>query len=95
MGPFSIPAIAKQKCFAVLANDLNPNSFKYLTENYNLNSRSKLKKKELDERKEFIKLNPPSKLIVENNGGKFRFDINQTFVAFNLGEKKNFEAEIN
>lgn len=84
VGPFSIPAIAKQKCFAVLANDLNPNSFKYLTENYNLNSRSKLKKKELDERKEFIKLNPPSKLIVENNGGKFRFDINQTFVAFNL-----------
>ena len=84
VGPFSIPAITKKKCFAVLANDLNPNSFKYLTENYNLNNKSKLKKKELDERKEYIKLNPPSKQIIENNGGKFKFDVNQTFVAFNL-----------
>ncbi len=87
VGPFSIPAISKRKCFCVLANDLNPNSFRSLSENYVLNNKSKLKKKEQDERKEHIKKNPPSKLVIENNDNKFRFDINQAFVAFNLGKR--------
>ena len=91
VGPFSIPAISKRKCFTVLANDLNPNSFRSLTENYTTNNRSKLKKKELEDRKEHIKKNPPPKLIFENSITKFRFDINQPFAAFNLGNKNVFK----
>lgn len=84
VGPFSIPAISKRKCLAVLANDLNPNSFRSLSGNYVLNNRSKLKKKDQDERKEYFKKNPPPKLVLDYNSGKFKFDVNQAFVAFNL-----------
>jgi tRNA (guanine37-N1)-methyltransferase len=46
VGPFSIPAATKTKCM-VLANDLNPYSYKYLVENYSLNrSKTQIRKDE-------------------------------------------------
>ncbi len=36
VGPFSVPAAVRKFC-VVVANDLNPNSYKYLVENYSAN----------------------------------------------------------
>lgn len=60
VGPFSIPAGTKNKCI-VVANDLNPNSYKFLVENYTLNrSKTQIKKEEEDKRmnKEFYQQFP-------------------------------------
>lgn len=46
VGPFSVPAIAKRNVSAVLANDLNPESYRYLVENYARNIKSKTKRRE-------------------------------------------------
>lgn len=53
IGPFAIPAAKKRKC-KVFANDLNPESFKYLNENIKLNKVDNLKSFNLDGR-DFIK----------------------------------------
>ena len=81
VGPFSIPAISKRKCVAVMANDLNPNSFRYLLANYTFNNKSKLKKKEQEVKKGFVREHPAEPAILES---LFKFSPSQEFAAFNL-----------
>lgn len=51
VGPFSVPAVAKSHVFAVLANDLNPDSYRCLVDNHARNTRSKTQRREQDARK--------------------------------------------
>lgn len=81
VGPFSIPAISNQKCTAVLANDLNPNSYRYLLDNYKNNNKSKAKLKEQDLRKAFVRQHPPEKPVIQS---LFNFSPSQDFLSFNL-----------
>jgi tRNA (guanine37-N1)-methyltransferase len=50
VGPFSIPAATKNMCI-VLANDLNPNSYKFLVDNYKTNHSNNQIKKENEEKR--------------------------------------------
>ena len=78
VGPFSIPTSTKNKCI-VLANDLNPNSYKSLVENFTLNRSKTQIKKEEDERrmnKEFFQEFPVR------------------FSAFNLDAKEFIQTEV-
>ncbi|KAF5368582.1 hypothetical protein D9758_002184 [Tetrapyrgos nigripes] len=54
VGPFAIPA-AKNKSCAVLANDLNPSSFKYLSKNVEDNGVSDLVRVSCEDGREFIR----------------------------------------
>ncbi len=81
VGPFSIPAVSNKKLEAVLANDLNPNSYRYLLENYKTNNRSKTKLKHQELRKAFIRQHPPEAPVLES---LFNFSPSQDFLAFNL-----------
>lgn len=81
VGPFSIPAVSNKRLEAVLANDLNPNSYRYLLENYKANNRSKLKQKHQDIRKAFVRGHPPGKPVLES---LFNFSPSQNFLSFNL-----------
>lgn len=81
VGPFSIPAVSNKKLEAVLANDLNPNSFRFLLDNFTNNNKSKAKKKGQDIRKAFVRQHPPEKPILES---LFNFSPSQEFLSFNL-----------
>ena len=51
VGPFSVPAVSKRGVSAVLANDLNPDSYRFLVDNYTRNNKSKTKKRQQDARR--------------------------------------------
>lgn len=58
VGPFSVPAAIRKKAI-VVANDLNPNSYKFLVENYDLNRSNTFKQKEATKKRtnlEFYKI---------------------------------------
>jgi tRNA G37 N-methylase Trm5 len=78
VGPFSIPAVTHRKCH-VICNDLNPNSYKYLTENYSLNNKKKAKNAKL-----FGALNSANTIEPVLSEENFSFDNNQVFLAYNL-----------
>ena len=83
VGPFSIPAVTMRKVSAVLANDLNPHSYRYLIENYTLNNRSKTKTKEIEYKKSLIRNSTklPEPLLKTD---EFKFNPIDSFTGFNL-----------
>lgn len=94
VGPFSVPAVTCRKVSAVLANDLNPNSFKYLVENYQKNNNSKTKKRDLEARKQYITkaMKTPSPPVLTSD--EFTFDPTQIFAAFNLDGKEFIKTKL-
>lgn len=81
VGPFSIPAVSKRRVDAVLANDLNPESYRYLIGNYTQNNKSKLKKKEQESRRFMVRTTKQSEPILPNS---IKFDLASNFSGFNL-----------
>lgn len=67
IGPFAIPAAKRKRC-RVLANDLNPESYKYLDENIKLNKVQTLKAYNLDGR-EFIRETVKEDLVASWRAG--------------------------
>jgi tRNA (guanine37-N1)-methyltransferase len=96
VGPFSVPAVTCRKVSAVLANDLNPNSFKYLVENYQKNNNSKIKKRDLEVRKQFISktMKVPSPPVLVDKEEKFKFDPTEIFAAYNLDGKQFIRTKL-
>ena len=84
VGPFSIPAVSQQRCKVVLANDLNPNSYRFLLENYRINNKSKLKLKEQEFRKTLFRNEKSVPTILCPKDKSIKFDPSQNFIAFNL-----------
>jgi tRNA (guanine37-N1)-methyltransferase len=86
VGPFSIPAVTIRKVNHVLANDLNPHSYRYLIENYTLNNRSKTKSKQIQFRKSLIRntTKTPPALLGDSH---FKFSPLENFTGFNLDGK--------
>ena len=72
-----------RKVGAVLANDLNPHSYRCLIENYTLNNRSKTKSKEIEYKKSLIRNSTkiPEPLIKTE---EFKFNPTNSFTGFNL-----------
>ncbi len=82
VGPFSIPAISTRKLSAVLSNDLNPESYRYLLDNYKQNNKSKTRLKELESRRFQIKKTTIPELVLQD--GNFKFNPSDFFIAFNM-----------
>lgn len=91
VGPFSIPAISNRKLEAVLANDLNPNSYRYLLENYKTNNKSKQKQKVQDIRKAFVRQHQPEKPVLDS---LFNFSPSQDFLSFNLDGRQFIQEKL-
>lgn len=91
VGPFSIPAISNKKLQAVLANDLNPNSFRYLLDNYTANNKSKMKKKEQELKRAFVRQHPAEQPILKS---VFHFSPSQDFLSFNLDGRQFIEEKL-
>ena len=93
VGPFSIPAVTIRKLNAVLANDLNPHSYRHLIENYTLNNRSKTKSKEIEFKKSLIRntTKVPQPLLPTD---AFKFNPMESFVGFNLDGKDFIRTKI-
>jgi len=72
-----------RKVGAVMANDLNPHSYRYLIENYTLNNRSKTKSKEIEYKKSLIRNSTkmPEPLLKTE---EFKFNPADAFTGFNL-----------
>jgi tRNA (guanine37-N1)-methyltransferase len=83
VGPFSVPAVTNRKC-TILANDLNPESYRYLLENYTLNNKSKQKKKEQEARRAALKELAAAYKPIFNIDTDFRYDPTQQFAAYNM-----------
>lgn len=90
VGPFAIPAGKKEAI--VLANDLNPESFKYLKENITLNKVNSMVTPFNLDGSEFIKQSPLllQKLIQSKEDGKIKLQIKQK----RKRHKKNDHGEI-
>jgi tRNA (guanine37-N1)-methyltransferase len=85
VGPFSVPAATARKCSYVISNDLNPESYRYLADNYKINSKSKTKIKELESRRSHIKLNFKNPdFVLSSDQSEFKFNPLEFFTAFNL-----------
>ncbi len=91
VGPFSIPAVTNKRCQAVLANDLNPNSYRFLLENYKSNNKSKNKVKEQDRLKAFVRQHPPEAPVLES---LFTFSPSQNFLSFNLDGRQFIQEKL-
>jgi tRNA (guanine37-N1)-methyltransferase len=82
VGPFSVPAASNRKLSAVLCNDLNPESYRHLLDNYNQNNKSKSKLKEQEARRAFIKTTTIPQPVFKD--AKFKFSPSDVFVPFNM-----------
>lgn len=92
VGPFSVPAISNKKLSAVLANDLNPNSYRFLVDNYKSNNKSKTKIKEQETRKLLVKRSKIPNNILSTES--FKFDPYQPFLAFNLDGREFIRTKV-
>jgi tRNA G37 N-methylase Trm5 len=93
VGPFSIPAISKRNVSYVIANDLNPDSYRFLVENYKNNNKSKTKTKQLEVKKAFIK--STNKNVDQMfDPSVFKFDPLESFVGFNLDGREFIQKKV-
>ena len=84
VGPFSVPATTCKRVSAVLANDLNPESYRHLCDNYKLNNKSKTKQKELESKVKFLKNTTKVPALLLDSKNNFMFSPYDTFLAFNF-----------
>lgn len=91
VGPFSVPAVSKRGLSAVLSNDLNPESYRYLVENFTRNTKSKTKRREQDIRRALVQ---KSKRATEPVLSVKLFDPLQEFLSFNLDGREFITTKI-
>ena len=95
VGPFSVPGVTVRKVSAVLANDLNPDSYRCLVENHRINNKSKTKLKEQQSRAAFLKSTSKSaEAILAAASDGFSYDPLQTFFAFNMDGKEFIKSKL-
>jgi tRNA (guanine37-N1)-methyltransferase len=93
VGPFSVPAITKRKVSYVICNDLNPESYRHLLENYKSNNKSKTKTKQEEIKKLFLKqTNKNIEQLFDQNF--FKFDPLQSFIGFNLDGREFIQKKL-
>ena len=92
VGPFSIPAVSRRGVSSVLANDLNPESYRYLIENFKQNNKSKTRLKELETRRAFVKGTVIPEFVLK--ASSFKFSPHEAFVAFNMDGREFIRSKV-
>lgn len=82
VGPFSVPAAVVRKLDTVVCNDLNPESYRFLIDNYKNNTKSKTKLKEIDERKRRLTAFKMPETLLPSK--RFTFNPKELFTAYNM-----------